>query len=135
MPKGLPPKTGGPDMIRGMSTELWLEYLGIALDGSKVADQHFIFNLKTPDNGEQFVVELSNSTLTNIKGQQASNADLTITLDRADLEGVMARKTGFEQLVATGKATFEGNRKPFELLMAAITPFTPTFELLPGTQQ
>jgi len=135
MPKGVPPKTGGADMIRGMSTELWLEYLGIALDGSKVADQHFIFNLKTPDNGEQFVVELSNSTLTNIKGQQASNADLTITLDRVDLEGVMARKTGFEQLVATGKATFEGNRKPFELLMAAITPFTPTFELLPGTQQ
>jgi len=135
MPKGVPPKTGGADMIRGMSTELWLEYLGIALDGSKVADQHFIFNLKTPDNGEQFVVELSNSTLTNIKGQQAGNADLTITLDRVDLEGVMARKTGFEQLVATGKATFEGNRKPFELLMAAITPFTPTFELLPGTLQ
>lgn len=135
MPKGVPPKTGGADMIRGMSTELWLEYLGIALDGSKVADQHFIFNLKTPDNGEQFVVELSNSTLTSIKGQQASNADLTLTLDRADLEGVMARKTGFDQLVATGKATFEGNRKPFEVLMAAITPFTPTFELLPGTSQ
>jgi len=135
MPKGVPPKTGGADMIRGMSTELWLEYLGIALDGSKVANQHFIFNLKTPDNGEQFVVELSNSTLTNIKGQQASKPDLTITLDRADLEGVMARKTSFDQLVAAGKATFEGDRKPFELLMAAITPFTPTFELLPGTQQ
>jgi alkyl sulfatase BDS1-like metallo-beta-lactamase superfamily hydrolase len=135
MPKGVPPKTGGADMIRGMSTQLWLEYLGIALDGSKVADQHFIFNLKTPDNGEQFVVELSNSTLTNIKGQQASNADLTITLDRADLEGVMARTTGFDQLVAAGKATFEGDRKPFALLMAAITPFSPTFELLPGTHQ
>ncbi|PMZ70079.1 alkyl/aryl-sulfatase [Pseudomonas sp. FW305-70] len=135
MPKGVPPKTGGADMIRGMSTELWLEYLGIALDSSKVANQHFIFNLKTPDNGEQFVVELSNSTLTNIKGQQAGKPDLTITLDRADLEGVMARKTSFDQLVAAGKATFEGDRKPFELLMAAITPFTPTFELLPGTQQ
>jgi hypothetical protein len=47
----------------------------------------------------------------------------------------MARKTSFDQLVAAGKATFEGDRKPFELLMAAITPFTPTFELLPGTQQ
>jgi alkyl sulfatase BDS1-like metallo-beta-lactamase superfamily hydrolase len=114
---------------------LWLEYLGIALDGSKVADQHFVLNLKTPDNGEQFVVELSNSTLTNIKGQQAKNADLTITLDRSDLEGVMARKTSFAQLVAAGKATFTGNHKPFEQLMAAITPFTPTFELLPGTQQ
>ncbi|WP_095144360.1 MULTISPECIES: alkyl/aryl-sulfatase [unclassified Pseudomonas] len=133
IPKGVPPKSTGPDIIRAMSTELWLEYLGIALDGSKVADQHFVMNLKTPDNGEQFVVELSHSTLTNIKGQQAKNADLTITLERSDLEGVMARKTSFDQLVAAGKATFEGDRKPFELLMAAITPFTPTFELLPGT--
>ena len=135
MPRGVPPKTSGPDIIRAMSTELWLEYLGISLDGSKVADQHFIFNLKTPDNGEQFVIELSNSTLTAIKGPHAKNADLTITLDRSALEGVMARKTSFDQLVADGKATFEGNRTPFELLMAAMTPFTPTFELLPGTQE
>ena len=135
MPKGVPPKPTGPDMIRAMSTELWLEYLGIALDGSKVADQHLVLNLKTPDNGEQFVVELSNSTLTTIKGQQAKKADLTITLDRSDLESVMARKTNFAQLVAAGKATFEGDHKPFERLMAAMTPFTPTFELLPGTQQ
>ncbi|KQN42277.1 hypothetical protein ASE98_13910 [Pseudomonas sp. Leaf48] len=134
-PKGVPPKTGGPDMIRAMSTELWLEYLGISLDGSKVAGEHFILNLKTPDNGEQFVVELSNSTLTSIKGQQAKNADLTITLDRSALEGVMARKTSFNQLVKDGKASFTGNHKPFELLMAAMTPFAPDFELLPGTKQ
>ncbi|KJZ36948.1 alkyl/aryl-sulfatase [Pseudomonas fluorescens] len=135
MPKGVPPKTAGPDMIRGMSTELWLEYLGIALDGSKVADQHFVMNLKTPDNGEEFVVELSNSTLTNIKGQQAKHPDLTITLDRAVLEGVMARQTSLAQLVASGKATLEGDHKPFQQLMAAMTPFTPDFELLPGTKQ
>lgn len=134
VPKGIPPKTGGPDMIRAMTTELWLEYLGISLDGSKVAGEHFILNLRTPDNGEQFVVELSNSTLTSIKGQQAENADLTITLDRSSLEGVMARKTSFDQLVKDGKARFEGNHQPFKRLMAAMTPFTPDFELLPGTK-
>lgn len=135
IPSGVPPKTGGPDMIRGMSTELWLEFLGIALDSSKVANQHFIFNLKTPDNGEEFVVELSNSTLTSIKGQQAKTANLTITLNRSDLESVMARKTTFDQLAAAGKATFTGDGKPLELLMSAMTTFTPTFELLPGTDQ
>jgi alkyl sulfatase BDS1-like metallo-beta-lactamase superfamily hydrolase len=135
MPKGRAPRSGGPDFIRAMSTELWLEYLGISLDGSKVADLHFVLNLKTPDNGEQFVVELSNSTLTSIKGQQAKNPDLTLTLDRSALEGVMARQTSFDQLVADGKATFEGDRKPFAQLMAAMTPFTPDFELLPGTKQ
>ena len=133
MPKGVSPKTLGPDMIRGMSTELWLNFLGISLDGSKFNGQHFVFNLKTPDNGEQFVVELSNSTLTNIKDQQVKDADLTITLNRSDLEQVMARQATFDQLVAAGKATFEGDRKPFEQLMGAMTTFTPNFELLPGT--
>jgi len=76
---------------------------------------------------------LSNSTLTTIIGRKRKKADLTITIDRSDLEGVMARKTNFAKLVATGKATFEGDHKPFKGLMAAITPFTPTFEQLPGT--
>ncbi|MBF7731013.1 alkyl/aryl-sulfatase [Pseudomonas sp. N040] len=134
MPKGVSPKTLGPDMIRGMSTELWLNFLGISLDGSKVAGQHFVFNLNTPDNGEQFVVELSNSTLTNIKGQQAKDADLTLTLNRSDLEQVMARQTTFKELAAAGKARFDGDPQPFTQLMAAMTPFTPNFELLPGTR-
>ena len=38
----------------------------------------FIINLVTPDNGEKHLVELSNATLTNIKGFQASKPDLTI---------------------------------------------------------
>ncbi|OYT97202.1 MAG: hypothetical protein CFE49_03210, partial [Pseudomonas sp. PGPPP3] len=61
------------------------------------------------------------------------DADLTITLNRSDLEQVMARQTSFAQLIAGGKATFEGDSKPFEQLMAAMTTFTPNFELLPGT--
>ena len=133
MPGGVPPKTLGPDMIRGMSTELWLNFLGISLDGSKVAGQRFVFNLHTPDNGEQFVVELSNSTLTNIMGVQSKDADLTITLNRSDLEQVMARKATFKELIAAGKAKFDGNPQPFVQLMSAMTPFTPNFELLPGT--
>jgi len=39
-----------------MSTELWLEYLGIALDGSKVANHYLVLNLKTPDNGRRFLL-------------------------------------------------------------------------------
>lgn len=134
MPQGVPPNSTGPDIIRAMSTELWLEDLGIRLDGNKVADKHFVLNLITPDNGEQFVVELSNSTLTNIKGQQAKNPDLTVTLNRSDLEAVMANKTSFKQLVADGQAKVEGDRSHL-MLMDAITPFTPTFELVPGTRQ
>jgi alkyl sulfatase BDS1-like metallo-beta-lactamase superfamily hydrolase len=35
MPGGVPPKSSGPDMIRGMSTELWLNFLGISMDSRR----------------------------------------------------------------------------------------------------
>ena len=56
---------------------------------AKAGDVAFTINLITPDNGEQFVIELSNGTLTNLKGFLADDPDLTITINRADLEQAM----------------------------------------------
>ncbi|MEE8147856.1 MAG: alkyl sulfatase dimerization domain-containing protein, partial [Longimicrobiales bacterium] len=89
IPEGVPPKTTGPDMIRAMSTELFLDFLGIRMDSTKAEGMEFKINFVTPDNGEQFVIEMSNAALTNIKGHQAVGADLSITINRADLESVM----------------------------------------------
>jgi alkyl sulfatase BDS1-like metallo-beta-lactamase superfamily hydrolase len=134
MPPGVPPSSSGPDTIRGMTTDLWLDFLAIRLDSRKAAGVKFTGNLVTPDNGEQFVVELSNSTLTNIKGQQAKNPDLTITVNRADLELVMGGKATFDELEAAGKARLEGDRAPFDQLRSMLEVFTPSFEILPGTK-
>jgi alkyl sulfatase BDS1-like metallo-beta-lactamase superfamily hydrolase len=134
MPKGTPPKSSGPDMIRAMTTELWLNSLAISMDSKKAEGMKFVINLVTPDNKEKFIVELSNSALTNIKGQQAKNADLTITVNRADLEQVMAGKASFDELIQAGKAKFDGNRKPFDQLRSTLTRFTPDFEMMPGTK-
>ena len=41
IPGGMPPRSSGPDMIRGLSTGLWLDYLGIRLDSRK-ADGHAV---------------------------------------------------------------------------------------------
>ena len=133
MPSGTSLKTSGPDTIRGMSTELWLNSLGISLDSTKVGDQNFIINLVTPDNKEMFVLELNNSVLTNIMGEQAEKPDLTITVDRTELEKVMGGTATFDDLLKEGKAKFDGDRKPFEILRNAISKFTPDFEMLPGT--
>lgn len=134
MPSGVPPKSTGPDTIRAMSTDLWLNFLGISMDSRKVAGLKGVINLVTPDNGDKFVVELSNGALTNIKGYQASKADLTVTLDRTELERVMAGTATFDQLVKEGKAKLEGDRKTLDAIRAALVQFTPDFELLPGTK-
>ena len=133
LPGGTPQKSTGPDVVRAMSTEMWLDFLGISMDPKKAEVMRFTINLVTPDNGEKYLVELSNATLTNIKGQQAQNADLTITLNRTDLNMVMMGTSSFDDLLKSGKAKFDGDRKPFDQLRGLLVSFTPNFEIIPGT--
>lgn len=132
-PGGIPPRATGPDVIRAMSTEQWLDFVGISLDPKKAEGMRFTVNLVTPDNGEQYTIEMTNATLTNIKGFQAKNPDLTVTVNRADLNQVMMGQSSFDDLIAAGKARFEGDRTGFDRLRTILVPFTPDFEILPGT--
>jgi alkyl sulfatase BDS1-like metallo-beta-lactamase superfamily hydrolase len=134
IPTGASPKGTGPDMIRGMTTGLFLDFLGVRLQSEKVEGQSFVINLVTPDNGEKYVIELSNGTLTNIQGQQAPRPTLTVTVNRADLESVMAGSAGLGDLAAAGRVKLDGDRKPFDLLNSSLAQFDMGFEILPGTK-
>jgi alkyl sulfatase BDS1-like metallo-beta-lactamase superfamily hydrolase len=116
-----------------MSTELWLNFLGIQMDARLAEGLDFTINLTLPDVSEAFVVELSNATLTNIAGFQAAAPDLSLTLNRADLERVMTGSAAFEDLIAEGSVTFDGDIAILGQLAALMVPFDPRFEVLPGT--
>ena len=133
LPGGVPVRSAVPDVIRAMSTEQWLDFVGISMDPKKAEGMRFIINLATPDNGEKFVVEMSNATLTSIKGFQSPKPDLTVTVNRADLNQVMMGAASFDDLIKAGKAKFDGNRAGFDQLRSILVPFTPDFEILPGT--
>jgi linear primary-alkylsulfatase len=133
MPSGASPKTAGPDVIGGMTTELWLDFLGVRLDTTKAEGKRFVINLVTPDNDEKYLVELNNSTLTNIEGFQSEQADLTITIDRSELNEVMMGKVSFDDKIKAGKAKLKGDRKPYDELKNMLVTFNMEFELLPGT--
>jgi alkyl sulfatase BDS1-like metallo-beta-lactamase superfamily hydrolase len=134
LPDGVPGSPSGPDVIRAMSTEQWLDFVAISLDPRRAESiAPFIVNLVTPDNGETHVVELSNATLTTLRGFGVPDPDLTITVNRSDLNGVMMGITTFDALIAAGKARFDGDRTGFDALLATLVRFTPNFEIFPGT--
>jgi len=135
IPEGASPKTSGPDMVRAMTTDLFLDFLGIRMDAKKAEGMAFKINLMTPDNDEKFVVEMSNGALTNIKGFKADDADLTISIDRADLETVMMGGAKFDDQIANGKATLKGNRDVYEQLKTTLVQFELGFEMMPGTKK
>jgi alkyl sulfatase BDS1-like metallo-beta-lactamase superfamily hydrolase len=134
IPTGQAADSSSPDVIRAMTTEQWLNFLGIKFDSRKAGDATFIINLRTPDNGEEFVIELANATLTNIRGFQAGNADLTLTLNRSDLTEVMMGAQTFEALVQAGAVTHEGDLGILAQLAGMMGSFDPLFEILPGTR-
>jgi alkyl sulfatase BDS1-like metallo-beta-lactamase superfamily hydrolase len=79
------------------------------------------------------VVELSNGTLTNIMGFQAKDADLTVTINRADLEKTMMGAVSFDEQITAGKAKLEGDRKVYDDLKTMLVHFDLGFEMMPGT--
>jgi alkyl sulfatase BDS1-like metallo-beta-lactamase superfamily hydrolase len=134
IPQGTAVSSAGPDVIRAMSTELFLNFLAIRMDSRRAGSLAMKINLVTPDTAEIFVVELSNATLTNIQGYRADDADLTLTVNRADLETVMTGEASFEALLADGRATAEGDPGVLGQLAGLMVEFDPRFEILPGTQ-
>lgn len=130
----LPIKSSGPDTIRAVSTDMWLDLLGIQLDSEKAEGMKFIINLVHPDIDEKYVVEMSNATLTSAKGFQAKNPDLTLTINRSDLEAIMLGQASFDEQVKAGKARLEGSPQPLMQLMSVLVQFTPDFEIMPGTK-
>jgi len=118
-----------------MTTGLFLDFLGIRMDSTKAEGMAFTINLVTPDNGEQYVLEMSNGALTNLQGQQARNPDLTITINRSDLETVMMGAAKFDDQIKSGKAKLDGNRKVYEQLKTTLVQFELGFEIMPGTKK
>jgi len=134
IPTGEMPDTSSPDVIRAMSTELFLDFLGIKMDSRKADGMRFTINLVTPDNDEKFIIELENSTLTNLKGFLAEDPDLTLTIDRADLELTMMGAKELAAQIADGTARVEGDVSVLEKLASTMVEFDPRFPIMPGTQ-
>ena len=117
-----------------MSTELFLNFLGIRMDSRKAEGMKFTMNLLTPDNGEKFIVELENAALTNIKGYQAPRADLTLTINRAELEKTMTGEKTLDAQIADGTAKVQGDVAILKQLASTMVDFDPRFEIMPGTK-
>jgi alkyl sulfatase BDS1-like metallo-beta-lactamase superfamily hydrolase len=133
IPDGVTPSSGGPDLIRALGTSQFLDFLGIRLDPTKVEGAAWTINLITPDNGERFVVELSNGTLTNLEGFVSAAPDLTISIARADLERAMTGEAPLIDQVAAGTAVLDGDASILASLASMIVHFDVGFEIMPGT--
>ena len=120
---------------RALTTSQWWDAIAIRVDSRKADGINFKLNFVTPDNGEKLVVEMSNGTLTNIVGFTATDADATLTIDRADLVPVMMQLETLASQLQAGKAKLTGNGLVLAQLGSTLVTFDPLFEMMPGTRR
>jgi alkyl sulfatase BDS1-like metallo-beta-lactamase superfamily hydrolase len=77
---------------------------------------------------------LANATLTNLPGFISETPDLTLTINRTDLEMTMAGEKTLDAQLADGTAKSEGDLSVLGILAGAMVDFDPFFEVLPGTR-
>ena len=77
---------------------------------------------------------MENATLTNIKGFLADKPDLTLTINRSDLEQTMMGAKTLEAQIADGTAKVEGDASILKQLASTMVDFDPRFEIMPGTK-
>ena len=127
------PRGTSPSLARAMTTSQWWDAIATRVDSERADGVQFVINFVTPDTGQEFVVELSGGTLTNIEGYQSDTADATITMSRSDLDTViMGRATLAEQLQA-GVGSVSGDNAVLLQLASVLITFNAGFEVMPGT--
>lgn len=66
------------DTRENMTTEMILDYLGIALDKAALADQDIKINFTATDTGEKFLLRFKNGPLLHFEGMQDVDAALSL---------------------------------------------------------
>jgi alkyl sulfatase BDS1-like metallo-beta-lactamase superfamily hydrolase len=68
-----------------MSTELFLDYLAVRLNGKSAGDRTMTLGLTLPDIGESWTLIVRNGALSHRVGE-AGEADVRVTIARRDLD-------------------------------------------------
>jgi alkyl sulfatase BDS1-like metallo-beta-lactamase superfamily hydrolase len=103
------PQPQSPDTIRAMPLDMFLDFLGIRLNGERAAGKTVSFNLSLTDTKEQVVLGVENSAIHYSKGGTSSAADASITMTRENLNNIMLGTTNMQKLVMSGDAKVDGN--------------------------
>jgi alkyl sulfatase BDS1-like metallo-beta-lactamase superfamily hydrolase len=123
--------TGTPDTIKAMTVDMYLDYMGIRLDGEKANGKIMKINWDIPDIKEKYTVSLENSVLTYRKVNSfAKNADITLTLDKSVLDAIQTKETTLDKEISSGKVKISGDVNKFKEYMGLFDNFTADFNIV-----
>lgn len=113
-----------------MDTELLFDYMGVRLDAERAKGKQFKINLDLPDRKEKVAIELKNSHLNVTADRQEADADLTLTMNRSDLNMILMKQKTFAELMQEGKIKHQGDLKQVSALFGMLDEFEYLFNIV-----
>lgn len=117
------PNTSSPDIIRGMTTEMFLDFLAIHLNGPRVGEKSYAYNLNFPDINAKYVLTVKNGVMNYSKDKQLEKPDGTVTLNRTTLDDIALGKLQLGNLSESGEVKIEGDKAKFKEMLTNFDKF------------
>ena len=128
--KGATPNTASPDTVKAMSPEMFFDYLAVHINGEKAANAKAVFNVDLGSDGGKYKLELENGVLNHSANVQASDADVSIALNRATLNKIILKEETLKQAEAQGEVRITGNHAKLDELLSYMDKFEFWFNMV-----
>lgn len=118
--------TGSGSTAQQMDMQTTLDYMGIMLDSTKLADKSFTINLQVA-NDQNYLLKVHHGVLLYYPDEQDENADITITTKKAGVLAIAAcNEDGISKLVES----VEGDQELYKAFCESMTPLSLYFNII-----
>ena len=118
--------TGSGSTAQQMDMQTTLDYMGIMLDSTKLADKSFTINLQVT-NDQNYLLKVHHGVLLYYPDEQDENADIPITTQKAGILAIAAcNEDGISKLIES----VEGDQELYKAFCESMTPLSLYFNII-----
>jgi alkyl sulfatase BDS1-like metallo-beta-lactamase superfamily hydrolase len=119
------------EMLVGLSTEQIFQSMAVRLDGPRAAGHRLVVRWEFPDTDEVWTLLVGNGVLTAMRGGAPGGEapQLTLRLDRAVLNPILARRSTFADGIGSGAVVAEGDTGVLATLYSLLEEPPPRFRI------
>ncbi len=127
------PNTAGADMIKGMSLDLFFNFMAMKFIGTDKEAQkmNYNFNFIFPDISKKAVLIVANGVVTpRIGSNLNNNVTATITINRKDLNRISLGEITYKDLIDDGTIKINGDGEAFNNYLSKLDSFNFWFNIV-----
>jgi alkyl sulfatase BDS1-like metallo-beta-lactamase superfamily hydrolase len=118
------------DTLRAMPIGMFLDYMGIRLNGQKANGKKIMLNLDFTDTKENYGLLLQDSVLIYTPNKQFTNPDATLSFTRDTFNDIALQKETFAQALDNKSVSVSGNKDKVTEMMGLFDNFPSMFNIM-----